>query len=54
MAVGSSALDGKRESEPRRSSVAEQFFATEGPTAATALSDKSEPGPRQHLVTRQK
>ena len=47
IAAGSSALDGKREPEPRRRSVAEQLFAAEGPAAISALNDKSEPGPRQ-------
>jgi hypothetical protein len=31
MQVGSSALDGKREPEPRRSGVADQLFAAGGP-----------------------
>jgi hypothetical protein len=47
MAAGSSAFDGKREPEPRRSGVAETLFAPEGHSAISALNDKSEPGPRQ-------
>jgi hypothetical protein len=47
MAVCSSALDGKRVPEPRRSGVAEQLYAAESPSAFLALNDKSEPGPRQ-------
>jgi hypothetical protein len=54
MAVGSSALDDKREPESRRRSVSGKHSAAEGPTAVTALSDKSEPGPRQLPATRHK
>jgi hypothetical protein len=41
MAVGSSALDGKREPETRRSGEADQLSATGAPKATD---DKSEPG----------
>jgi hypothetical protein len=44
IAVGSSALDGKREPEQRRqSSVAGKLFAAGGPSAISALNDKSSP-----------
>ena len=47
MAVGSSALDGKRVPEPRRSGVTGQLFAAESLTEISALKVKSEPRPRQ-------
>jgi hypothetical protein len=52
MAVGSSAFDGKREPEPRRSGVAEQVLAAEGPSAISALNGKSEPRTRQLPVVK--
>jgi hypothetical protein len=47
MAASSSALDGKRDPESRRSGVAGKFLAADGPSAISAFNGKSELGPLQ-------